>query len=111
MITVDELKVLFGVREDQELGPFFGRGKGAVSAWRRKGVPASIEIKARELLAREGKTIPMTVAEDDVKYVERAAGEGLLDEALEIMKNWPKSKLLKEMGRWVEEIETQKKGS
>ena len=48
-MTVDELKELFNVVEDQDLGPLFGRGKAAVSAWRKSGVPASIELKALEL--------------------------------------------------------------
>ncbi len=48
-MTVDDLKKLFGVKEDQELAPIFGRKKGAVSVWRKNGVPASIQIKAKEI--------------------------------------------------------------
>jgi|GEM_PF-3820317 len=49
MITVDELKKIFNVIEDQELAPIFNRGKGAISVWRKSGVPPTIELKAREL--------------------------------------------------------------
>ena len=54
MITVDRLKELFEVREDQDLAPVFGRKKGAVSVWRKTGVPAAIERRASELLAMRG---------------------------------------------------------
>lgn len=50
-MTVDDLKRMFNVVEDQELAPIFGRKKGAVSAWRKSGVPAAIEVKARDILA------------------------------------------------------------
>jgi phage repressor protein C with HTH and peptisase S24 domain len=46
MVTVDDLKEWFDVREDQDLGPIFGRKKGAVSVWRKNGVPANIERMA-----------------------------------------------------------------
>ena len=52
MITVDELKKRFGAIEDQDLGPIFGRKKGAVSVWRKTGVPANIERMAATLLAK-----------------------------------------------------------
>ena len=42
-MTVDDLKELFGVRDDQDLCPILGRKKAAVSSWRKTGVPASIE--------------------------------------------------------------------
>lgn len=49
-MTADELKEMFGDATDKELGARFGRKEGAVSAWRKNGVPASIEMKAREML-------------------------------------------------------------
>lgn len=60
MITVDELKKMFNVSEDQELAPIFDRKKGAVSVWRKKGVPASIERKARQMMAEQPGPSPTT---------------------------------------------------
>jgi len=59
MKSVDDLKRLFGVREDQELADIFKRSPGAVSNWRKTGVPASIERRADELLKERGE-IPQT---------------------------------------------------
>ncbi len=79
MFTVDELKKRFGVKEDKDLAPIFCRGKGAVSVWRKKGVPSSIELLARELLGdtqaeierlldeRDGKQ-PHTISELSASY-------------------------------------------
>ena len=50
MITVGELKELFGCNTDQELGDIFGRKRGVVSVWRKSGVPPAIEMRAVELL-------------------------------------------------------------
>ena len=50
-MTVDDLKKLFGVKEDQELAPIFDRKKGAVSVWRKTGIPPSIQLKAHEMMA------------------------------------------------------------
>ena len=60
MLTVDDLKQMFGVSEDQELAPIFGRKKGAVSVWRKSGVPASIERMASDLVSRDDRGIPRT---------------------------------------------------
>jgi hypothetical protein len=54
MITVDELKKYFSVTEDQDLAPLFNRKKGAVSTWRRSGVPPGIERRAFELMTERG---------------------------------------------------------
>lgn len=53
-MTVDELKKIFGVKEDQDLAPIFDRKKGAISVWRRSGIPAIIERRALELMAERG---------------------------------------------------------
>ena len=65
MFTVDGLKERFGVKEDKDLAPIFCRGKGAVSVWRRKGVPPSIELLARELLGDNQAEIGRTLREQE----------------------------------------------
>jgi len=54
---------MFDVVEDQELAPIFGRKKGAVSAWRKSGVPAAIEKRANELLAARNQQSPVSHAD------------------------------------------------
>jgi hypothetical protein len=54
MITVDELKRLFKVEEDQQLADIFDRTPGAVSNWRKTSVPASIERRASEIMRERG---------------------------------------------------------
>jgi phage repressor protein C with HTH and peptisase S24 domain len=57
MITVDELKKLFKVGEDQELLSVLGKkSKGTVSKWRADGVPAIVEREALAILAKRGIT-------------------------------------------------------
>jgi phage repressor protein C with HTH and peptisase S24 domain len=54
-VTVDDLKEMFGVTDDQDLGPIFNRKKGAVSVWRKTGVPANIERVAMRLIEARKK--------------------------------------------------------
>lgn len=54
METADTLKFKLGCKTDTELGQLFGRGDKAVSAWRAKGLPAAIQIKASEMLSERG---------------------------------------------------------
>lgn len=51
METADSLKEKLKCKTDAELGAIFGRGDKAVSVWRKNGLPASIERKAREILS------------------------------------------------------------
>lgn len=95
MLTVDDLKRMYGVKEDQELAPIFGRKKGAVSAWRANGVPASIEMKARE---QKGNTVingdnhhidihhAHTVEENKVEY------SPATDMILDVIKEWDEAR-------------------
>lgn len=54
-MDVDELKKLFKVNDDKDLAPIFNRkDRSVVSKWRKTGIPAGIEKKAKELL-REKK--------------------------------------------------------
>jgi hypothetical protein len=57
MLTIDEIKDLFEVREDKDLVPIFGRSQGAISKWRSGGVPAYIERRAMEILNAKGKPL------------------------------------------------------
>lgn len=44
-MDVKQLKTLLNVTTDEELGALFGRKGGAVSVWRKKGIPPSIKEK------------------------------------------------------------------
>lgn len=57
-MTVDDLKEMFSVKDDQDLCPVFDRKKAAISGWRKTGVPASIERKAKRLLEKQGSKPP-----------------------------------------------------
>ena len=57
MLTVDELKVKLNLTEDLELAKAFGITKQAVSNWRVNGVPAKIELKARDMIDRDATVI------------------------------------------------------
>jgi len=95
MITVDELKARFKVKEDQDLGPIFGRKKGAVSVWRKQGVPPNIELMAATLLKQQktaGAVKEMTGetnAGDFVRVpryqVQASAGNGAIVESEQIV--------------------------
>lgn len=50
-MLVDDLMKMFDCDSDAALGRVFGRKKGAVSVWRSKGVPAAIQVKAKEIYA------------------------------------------------------------
>lgn len=52
MKTVDELKIDFGVSEDQELAAIMGKSAQAISNWRRTGVPAIAERQAIAILQK-----------------------------------------------------------
>jgi hypothetical protein len=54
MLTVDDLKRIFQVTDDQDLAAVFERSPGAVSKWRASGIPASIERKSHELMQARG---------------------------------------------------------
>jgi len=90
-MTADELKRLFGVETDEELGEHFGRKGGAVSAWRKSGsVPPGIELKARELLGERnvdlsGHTIPGMKKQRPIELlIEKKLGEKTDQELEEI---------------------------
>ena len=73
-MTVDELKKLFCVDTDEKLGAHFDRKGGAVSAWRKKGLPPSIELKANKLLSDRnvglsGNTLDGTARRDLLKVM------------------------------------------
>lgn len=54
MMTADSLREIFGCKDDVELGKIFNRSGSVVSVWRIKGLPASIERRARELMQERG---------------------------------------------------------
>lgn len=56
METADSLRKLFDCRDDNDLGRLFNRSGGAVSVWRKKGLPPAIEKRAYELMAEKGLT-------------------------------------------------------
>lgn len=78
MKTVEELKNIFHVKDDQDLAAIFNRSPGAVSKWRATGVPASIERKATELMQARG-----IVSEKPEPYSPE------ITEIMEIFKNYP----------------------
>lgn len=65
METADTLRIKFDCKDDAALGALFGRTGGAVSVWRKKGLPASIEKRAAELMKGRGmvEAQPTTIAE------------------------------------------------
>lgn len=75
MISVDELKIKFGVNEDKELADKLGRTPGAVSNWRKLGIPANIERMANMLLDAQNKP---HVSEPEILY--KSTEELTLDE-------------------------------
>lgn len=98
MLSVDDIKAFFKVREDQELAPIFGRTPGAISTWRKSGVPAGIERRTYEIMRERGIPIPLTVfASDSATASDRLdatvvrAGEPTPEqkEIMEIFKNYP----------------------
>ena len=52
-MTVDELKLYYGVKTDSELAQKVGYTKGAISKWRNKGI--SLETQALLQLRTKGK--------------------------------------------------------
>ena len=50
IFSVDEMKQLYGVVEDQDLLKKIDgvNSKGAISTWRSKGIPAKIELQVRK---------------------------------------------------------------
>ena len=48
-MDVKQLKTLLNVTTDEELGALFGRKGGAVSVWRKKGIPSFPDIKDRTM--------------------------------------------------------------
>ena len=54
MITCDDLRKTFECTSDEELGRIFKRGATTVSSWRVKGVPASVERRAYEIMQEKG---------------------------------------------------------
>ena len=50
MLSVDDLKEIYGKKEDKDLVDVFKRSQGAISKWRHGGVPASVELVALEYL-------------------------------------------------------------
>lgn len=47
-MNVENLREIFGVKTDKELGVIFNRGEKAISAWRRNGVPSSVLLAAEQ---------------------------------------------------------------
>lgn len=60
MLTVDDLKRIFQVSDDQDLAVLFGRSPAAVSKWRNLGLPAAIERKAHEIVQQRGIVCELT---------------------------------------------------
>ncbi len=98
MESADSLKKIFGCVTDAELGAIFNRGDKAVSAWRKKGLPAAIERRAHEIMRERG--IPIThethmtdsnAAGDQTDGVLVRAGElsPEMQEMMEILKGYP----------------------
>jgi len=84
MLSVDDIKAFFKVREDQELAPIFGRTPGAISTWRKSGVPAGIERRTYEIMKERGITPPdaaITTSADGLTQE--------MKEISEIFKNYP----------------------
>jgi len=69
-MDADKLREIFNCRSDKELGEIFNRDKGAVSAWRIKGLPAAIERRAYEIMTDRGIELPGKVAEPETHYTD-----------------------------------------
>jgi hypothetical protein len=54
MLTVDFLKEKLGVKDDKDLADILGKTPGAISNWRKSGIPAIVERKAIALLKERG---------------------------------------------------------
>lgn len=63
MLTADILRQIFKCKDDAELGKVFDRSGSVVSVWRIKGLPASIERRANELMRERG-----LIAEQEMPY-------------------------------------------
>ena len=106
-MTVDELKKIFGVSEDQELGPLFGRTKAAVSVWRKKGIPPAIQMKANSM-ATSSPSVPSTgqgeacvcpQMDELDKLIFKSIAGFTPDQKRAIIEDIQKEKLLKELLR------------
>lgn len=56
MITIEFLKNKFEVSDDKDLAEILGRSPGAISNWRKTGIPAAIERKAYKIMEERGIT-------------------------------------------------------
>ena len=98
MITVDDIKSAFRLTEDQDLVPIFGRTKGAISTWRQKGVPASIERKAYALLEEKGIPVPSSwrkLQTQEEAMLDEECADLSPDERLEVtlmLRKWKREK-------------------
>jgi len=111
MQTADSLKKIFDCKDDAELGELFGRTGGAVSVWRKKGLPAAIEKKAYEIMRERGievahdqSAIPKFDPEDEkllgiLKSMPRAR------EAMEAFLALPERKQKIHLGKMLESLE------
>jgi hypothetical protein len=54
MMTVDSLKEKLGIKEDRALADVLGKTPGAISNWRKTGIPAKAEREALELMRERG---------------------------------------------------------
>lgn len=52
-MTVDDLKLHYGVKTDSEIARIFGHTRGAISKWRHRGIPP--ETQAKLQLLTKGK--------------------------------------------------------
>lgn len=52
-MTVDDLKLHYGVKTDSEVARILGHTRGAISKWRHRGIP--FDTQARLQLITKGK--------------------------------------------------------
>jgi TPP-dependent pyruvate/acetoin dehydrogenase alpha subunit len=111
MITVDYLKNKFQVTEDQELAAVFDKSGGAISKWRKFGVPAIVERKAYALMAERG-----IVADPQTPYRSLNDMDALTLDQTEkrLLEQWRKKgepAMLREIARMLEEEAEEEKAT
>lgn len=52
-MTVDDLKIHYGVKNDSDVARILGHTRGAISKWRHRGIPS--DTQARLQIQTEGK--------------------------------------------------------
>lgn len=96
--TADSLKYKLGCKDDSELGAIFGRTGGAVSVWRKRGLPPAIEKRAKEIMAERGIT---PESEPDKPYTD----DPLLNEGIKLMKGLSRAQLARLIASLLDETE------